>query len=199
MPESVPAKDTRKTLTFTEEGSSGSSRTGGAVRSGASVPANTAGAAKAAGATGPSADGAASGAETTGGANATKKSGAQAVPSPRRVRLTLSRIDPWSVMKLSFLVAVAFGVATVICTAILWGVIDQMSLWDKLQALGASMNDNKPLPLFEYFQFTKVISYSIVVSVLNVAVITALGTLVAFLYNIVAALLGGLKLTFTDD
>jgi hypothetical protein len=33
----------------------------------------------------------------------------------------------------------------------------------------------------------------------NVVIITALGTLLAFLYNLVAALLGGLKMTFTDE
>ena len=33
-------------------------------------------------------------------------------PAGRRVRLTLSRIDPWSAMKVSFLVAVGLGIAT---------------------------------------------------------------------------------------
>jgi hypothetical protein len=31
---------------------------------------------------------------------------------PRRVRLTLARLDPFSVMKLSFLIAIAVGIAT---------------------------------------------------------------------------------------
>src|SRR4051794_15381190 len=33
---------------------------------------------------------------------------------PRRARLRLTRIDPWSVMKTSFLLAIAFGVVTVV-------------------------------------------------------------------------------------
>lgn len=117
----------------------------------------------------------------------------------RRVRLTLSRIDPWSVMKFSFLVAVAVGIATVIATALLWNIVDSVGLWDQINSIGKDLNNNKPLPFMEYFEFTKMISYSMVVAFLNVIIITALGTLLAFLYNIVAALLGGIKVTFTDN
>ena len=51
----------------------------------------------------------------------------------------------------------------------------------------------------EYLEFSKMLSYSVIVAVLNVILITALGTLFAFLYNIVASLLGGLKVTLTDN
>jgi hypothetical protein len=51
----------------------------------------------------------------------------------------------------------------------------------------------------EYLAFGKMLSYSIVVAFADLLIITAMGTLLAFLYNIVAALLGGLKLTFTDE
>jgi len=34
--------------------------------------------------------------------------------APRRVKLSVSRVDPWSVMKLSFLLSVAFAIATVV-------------------------------------------------------------------------------------
>lgn len=132
-------------------------------------------------------------------ANDAPAGGAPRTGGPRRVRLTLARLDPWSVMKFSFLIAVAFGLATVIATAVLWGIVDGIGLWDQLDEIGKSLNNNKPLPFMEYFQFTKMISYATVVSVLNVVIITALGTLFAFLYNIVAALLGGLKFTFTDQ
>ncbi len=119
--------------------------------------------------------------------------------SGRRVRLTLARIDPWSVMKFSFLVAVAVGLATVIAIALLWNIVDAIGLWDQIKSIGTDLNNGKPLPFMEYFEFTKMISYGTVVAFLNVIIITALGTLLAFLYNIVAALLGGIKVTFTDN
>ena len=118
---------------------------------------------------------------------------------PRRVRLTLARLDPFSVMKLSFLVAIAVGVATVVAVVLLWNLVDAIGLWGRIDQLGRDLNNGEPLPFMDFFSFSKMVSYGTVVAVVNVVVITALGTLLAFLYNIVAALLGGLKLTFTDE
>ncbi|MGP9683406.1 DUF3566 domain-containing protein [Brachybacterium sp. AOP3-A1-3] len=118
---------------------------------------------------------------------------------PRRVRLTLARLDPFSVMKLSFLVAIALGIATVVAVILTWNLVDAIGLWDKVDQLGRDLNGGSPLPFMEFFQFSKMVSYGTIVAVVNVVIITALGTLLAFLYNLVAALLGGLKLTFTDE
>lgn len=118
---------------------------------------------------------------------------------PRRVRLTLARLDPFSVMKLSFLVAIAIGIATVVAVVLLWNLVDAIGLWTQIDQLGRDLNNNEPLPFMDFFSFSKMVSYGTVVAVVNVVIITALGTLLAFLYNIVATLLGGLKLTFTDE
>ena len=118
---------------------------------------------------------------------------------PRRVRLTLARLDPFSVMKLSFLAAIAIGIATVVAVILLWNLVEAIGLWDQINQLGKDLNGGKPLPFMEFFSFSKMTSYGTIVAVVNVVIITALGTLLAFLYNLVAALLGGLKMTFTDE
>lgn len=117
----------------------------------------------------------------------------------RRVRLTLAAVDPFSVMKLSFLIALAIGISIVVAVAVLWNIIDTIGLWDQMDELGRSMNNNEPLPFMEYFEFSKFFGYGVIVAVLHVVILTALGTLLAFLYNIVARLLGGLRMTFTDE
>lgn len=117
----------------------------------------------------------------------------------RRVKLTLSQLDPWSVMKLSFLVAIAFGISLIVAVALLWQIVDAIGLWDQINQIGSDLNSGKPLPFMEYFEFSKMISYAVIVAGLNLVIITALGTLFAFLYNIVASLLGGLKVTLTDN
>lgn len=118
---------------------------------------------------------------------------------PRRVRLTLARLDPFSVMKLSFLVAIAVGIATVVAVVLLWNLVEAIGLWNQIDQLGRDLNGGDPLPFMDFFSFSKMVSYGTVVAVVNVVIITALGTLFAFLYNLVAALLGGLKMTFTDQ
>ncbi|MDO5661518.1 MAG: DUF3566 domain-containing protein [Brachybacterium sp.] len=118
---------------------------------------------------------------------------------PRRIRLTLARLDPFSVMKLSFLLAIGIGIATVVAVALLWNIVDAMGLWSMIDSMGRDLNNQEPLPFMEFLSFTNFVSYGTVIAVVNVFLITALGTLFAFLYNIVAALLGGLRMTFTDE
>ncbi len=117
----------------------------------------------------------------------------------RRVRLTLSSVDPFSVMKLSFLIAIAIGIATVVAIILLWNIVNAMGIWASIDSLGRDLTGGEPLPFMEFFTFSKFVSYGTVIAAVNVVIITALGTLLAFLYNIVAALLGGLTMTFTDD
>ena len=43
------------------------------------------------------------------------------------------------------------------------------------------------------------LTITFVLSAVNVVLMTALGTLAAFLYNMAASLVGGLHVTFTED
>ncbi|MFH5821386.1 DUF3566 domain-containing protein [Georgenia sp. AZ-5] len=118
---------------------------------------------------------------------------------PRRVRLALSRIDPWSAMKLSFLLSVALGIMLVVAAAVVWFVLDSMHVFADIEDLLVSIGSENFLRLMDYLQFDRVISFATIVGVVDILLLTALGTIGAFLYNIVAALVGGLHVTLTDD
>src|SRR3546814_8710667 len=47
---------------------------------------------------------------------------------PRRARLRLTRIDPWSVMKAAFLLSVALGIVTIVAVTIVWGVLGMAAI-----------------------------------------------------------------------
>ncbi|MGN6242026.1 MAG: DUF3566 domain-containing protein [Cellulosimicrobium cellulans] len=119
---------------------------------------------------------------------------------PRRVRLAVSRIDPWSAMKLGFLLAVAIGIMTVVATAVVWYVLDGMMVFAKIEDLFTQIvGTETDVDIQQYVAFGRVISIATLLGVVNVVIITALSTIMAFLYNIVAALVGGVHLTLTDD
>lgn len=125
-----------------------------------------------------------------------------AVGGPRRVRLTVARIDPWSVMKLGFLLSVAVGIALVVMVAVLWSILNSMGVFASVnstigEVLGGS--DGSTFNLMEYIGFTRVLSLATVIAVVDVFLLTALATLAAFLYNVCSSLVGGLHLTLTDD
>lgn len=120
---------------------------------------------------------------------------------PRRVRLTVSRIDPWSVMKMSFLISVALGIAGVILTAVLWMILSTMNVFADVEGVLASLQTAtaNPFSIKDYIGFGRVVSLSIVIGVIDIILMTAISTVMAFLYNICSALVGGLQLTLTDD
>ena len=119
----------------------------------------------------------------------------------RRVKLTVSRVDPWSAMKMSFLISVALGIAGVVMVAVLWMILSGMGVFSEVNRLvGSVLQDSQnPFDLMDFLGFGRVLSLSIVIGVIDVILLTALSTLGAFLYNICSSLVGGLQLTLTDD
>lgn len=121
----------------------------------------------------------------------------------RKARLRLARIDPWSVMKTSFLFSIAFGIMFWVATYVVWSAIGASGLFDAMneaiQNILSSPNDTNPWRIEDYVNTNKVLGIAALIAVVNVVLMTALGTLTAFLYNLSANILGGLELTLAED
>lgn len=126
---------------------------------------------------------------------------ARPATGPRKVRLTVARVDPWSAMKLSFLLSVAVGIALVVMTAVLWIILDGMGVFtDVDRTIGEVLgSETSTFNLMDYLGFGRVLSLATVIAVIDVFLLTALSTLGAFLYNVCSSLVGGVHLTLTDD
>ena len=122
---------------------------------------------------------------------------------PRRARLRLTRIDPWSVMKTSFLLSVAFGVVTFVAIFMVWSVLGAAGVWDSINSAVGSIvegdSGNSTFDITDYVGMSRVLGFTLLVSVLDVILLTAIATLTAFLYNLAAALLGGIEVTLAED
>lgn len=132
--------------------------------------------------------------------NAPDPVAAPASGGPRKVRLVLSKVDPWSVMKLSFLISVAAGIMLVVATAIIWKALDSAAVFTSVNDTIAVLAGRTDFfDLLEYVAFDRVISLATMIGVADIVILTLLGTIGAFLYNVVASLVGGVHVTLTDD
>jgi hypothetical protein len=128
-------------------------------------------------------------------------------PSPvtkaRKARLVLGRVDPWSVMKLSFLLAIGLAIIALVAVSILWSVLNSMGVFDSVgqtvESVTRSSDNAQGINILDYVAFNKVFSLTALLVGINVILMTALGTLGAFLYNLAASLVGGLHVTLTED
>jgi hypothetical protein len=120
----------------------------------------------------------------------------------RRARLRLTRVDPWSVMKTAFLLSIAFGVVTVVSVLMVWSVLGAAGVWDSINATVQNVLGEDSATQFDvenYLGTSRILGFTLLVSVIDVVLLTAIATLGAFLYNMAAALLGGIEVTLAEE
>lgn len=119
----------------------------------------------------------------------------------RKARLRLVRIDPWSVMKVAFALSIALAIVTVVAVSILWAVLGAAGVWEAINSSVGSVLDesDSSFDITEFVGMSRVLGLTAIVSAANVVLLTAIATLAAFLYNLTAALLGGLEVTLAED
>lgn len=119
---------------------------------------------------------------------------------PRRVRLNLSRVDPWSVMKLSFLLSFAIGIMIVVAAVVVWFALDSLAVFTTINdMLTEIVGQESPIDILGFLDLSRVVSGAFIIAIVDVVLLTALSTIGAFLYNITAALVGGVTVTLTDE
>lgn len=121
-------------------------------------------------------------------------------PRARRMNLSLTRLDAWSVAKVTFMMSIAGGIIQVVATAIIWMMLNVVGVFDQITQMVSSTGlDAGGLDLENVFTLSTVLSAVTIFSILEVVVITLLMTIVALIYNVVSSLVGGIHVTLGDD
>ncbi len=111
-----------------------------------------------------------------------------------RRRLTLKRIDPWSVLKFGAILNLAFLAIGLLIAGVVWFVADRLNLVDQVCGIAADVGFTncgfEPGPAFQVL---------VLLGLLWVVVQTAVLVFLAFLHNLIADLTGGLVVTMIDD
>ncbi|MFC7327936.1 DUF3566 domain-containing protein [Marinactinospora rubrisoli] len=130
---------------------------------------------------------------------ATKSSGTM-----RKAHLTVSRVEPWSVMKFSFVISLVCFVILFVAVAVIYFVLSMLGVFDAVTELITSLTDGGEgdelaLNPESWFSAARVLGYTGLFGALNIMVITALAFVGAILYNLAADLVGGIDITLSES
>lgn len=120
----------------------------------------------------------------------------QPPPTRRRVvrrQATVRRVDPWSVLKLSLIFYFFLLLVGMLGLAVLWGLIGRLGVIDQGLAFLETLNFEVELNI------GNIARALFLTGVLQVILLSGVNVFLAFLYNLVADLLGGLKVTLAEE
>jgi hypothetical protein len=120
----------------------------------------------------------------------------------RRAQLVVSRIEPWSVMKFSFMVSLVAWVVMFVAVAVLYFVLSRLGVFHAIQSTISSVTSSKGSTGADagggWFSASRILGYTMLIGAINVVLFTALATIGAVIYNLVTHLAGGIEVTLRE-
>ena len=118
----------------------------------------------------------------------------------KQVRLKLRSIDVWSAVKAGFLISIALGIGTIVGAFLLWSVLANSGIFSSVGGLLSSiLGDGNEFNLESQLSFGNVMSTATTLSLLNIVLTTALSAVWAVIFNLIAKIVGGVAVTFTNN
>jgi len=121
--------------------------------------------------------------------------------SARQAHLTVARVEPWSVMKFSFVVSLVAFVILFVAVSVLYGVLSGLGVFDSLQRVVSSVTSSQTstgVNAAKWWSASRVLSYTALLGSLNIVLITAMSTIGAVVYNLTSRLVGGVEVTLRE-
>lgn len=119
----------------------------------------------------------------------------------RQAHLTISRVEPWSVMKFSFAVSVVAFIVLFVAVAVLFAVLSALGVFDSLQHLVNSVTSSQSSSGYnvkKWFTASRILGYTVLLGGVNIVLITAMSTIGAVVYNLTSRLIGGVEVTLKE-
>lgn len=117
----------------------------------------------------------------------------QAPRRPPRRRVVIRKVDPWSVLKLSLIFYLCVLLVVMLGLMVFWAVVNQLGIVDQVISF---LDDLQLVVTIEGGAIARAI---FLIGLLNVILWSGINVFLAFLYNLLADLVGGLRVTLADD
>ena len=132
---------------------------------------------------------------------AAKATSAQPKRTARQAHLTVARVEPWSVMKFSFVVSLVAFVILFVAVSVLYGALAGLGVFDSLQRVVSDVTSSQGsagVNAKAWFSASRVLGYTALLGSLNIVLITAMSTIGAVVYNLTSRLVGGVEVTLKE-
>jgi hypothetical protein len=119
----------------------------------------------------------------------------------RQAHLTVARVEPWSVMKFSFVVSLVAFVILFVAVSVLYGALAGLGVFDSLQRVVSDVTSSQGstgVNAKAWFSASRVLGYTALLGSLNIVLITAMSTIGAVVYNLTSRLVGGVEVTLKE-
>lgn len=119
----------------------------------------------------------------------------------RKAHLQVSRFEPWSVMKFSFVMSLVCFVVLFVAVTVLYMILSGLGVFDSITE---AINETTRSPgssgtdAASWFSAGRILGYTALVGALNVLLITALATVGSVIYNLAADFVGGVEVTLKE-
>ena len=134
-------------------------------------------------------------------AGAKRKQGNARRSTRRQAQLTLARVEPWSVMKFSFVVSVVAFIILFVAVAVLYMVLSSLGVFTSLQHTVSTITSSQGSSgtnISNWFSASRILGYTGMLGALNIVLITAMSTIGAVIYNLIARTIGGVEVTLRE-
>jgi hypothetical protein len=121
--------------------------------------------------------------------------------SARQAHLTVARVEPWSVMKFSFVVSLVAFVILFVAVSVIYGTLSALGVFTSLQHVVQSVTssqDSTGVNAAKWFTASRILSWTALLGALNIVLITAMSTIGAVVYNLTSRLIGGVEVTLRE-
>jgi len=115
----------------------------------------------------------------------------------RKVRLT--RLDPWSVAKSSFVLGVTIAGVIIVATIALWLLLSAAGVFEAITGLFQSVSGNSNSAGINFLSLGRLVGLAMVISAIEIVLLSVLSVIFAVLYNLSVGFTGGIEVSVTDS
>ena len=119
---------------------------------------------------------------------------------PRRVRLYVTRFDPWSVTKAAFILSLTIAIVLVVAVTAVWFILDRTGV---IESLSGTVTDvvgsTSGLDLVTSLGFSQVIGSTLILASVEIVLVSTFAGLFTILYNLTVGITGGVEVVISED